>query len=324
MPPVTHTFAFDPTHGHTLDDLLKIGAPTAPAGFDAFWRARKEAADRVPPRPRLGRVVGHHDGHLVQEVSYDTLGGRCSALLALPGEGAARHGFVIGHGYGGRTDTGTDLPLPLPGSAAIFPLAPGLPALGLRPDLPSTPDAHVLHGIGSRETYVLGDCVAGLWGAAAALLELVPSLDGRLGLLGESFGGGIGALALPWDDRFAAARLTVPTFGNHPLRLTLPCTGSGEAVRAHVRTHPEAVEVLAHFDAATAATRVRVPVLAACALFDPAVPPPGQFAIHGALGGPRQLEVLEAGHYAYAGEAEERRRLDRVTGEFFAGWMGRG
>ncbi|GGX31334.1 hypothetical protein GCM10010321_52880 [Streptomyces chartreusis] len=38
-----------------------------------------------------------------------------------------------------------------------------------------------------------GDCVAGLWGAATALLDLVPSLDGRLG-------GGIGALALPWDD----------------------------------------------------------------------------------------------------------------------------
>ncbi|MFD5015991.1 hypothetical protein [Streptomyces chartreusis] len=44
--------------------------------------------------------------------------------------------------------------------------------------------------------HVLGDCVAGLWGAATALLDLVPSLDGRLGLLGESFG----ALALPWDD----------------------------------------------------------------------------------------------------------------------------
>ncbi|MEU9731762.1 acetylxylan esterase [Streptomyces sp. NPDC048002] len=323
MPAPTHPFAFDPTHGHTLDDLLRIAAPAAPADFDAFWRARKEAADQVPPHPRLGRLVEDRDGYRIQELSYDTPGGRCSALLALPIAGIARHGFVIGHGYGGRTDTGTQLPLPLPGSAAILPLAPGLPALGLRPDIPSTPDEHVLHGIGSRDNYVLGDCVAGLWGAAAALLELVPSLDGRLGLLGESFGGGIGALALPWDDRFAAARLTFPTFGNHPLRLALPCTGSGEAVRTHVRTHPEAVEVLAYFDAATAATRVRVPVLTACALFDPAVPPPGQFAIHGALGGPRQLEVLEAGHYAYANEAAERRRLGVATAEFFGRWMGR-
>lgn len=35
------------------------------------------------------------------------------------------HGFVIGHGYGGRVDAGSDLPLPLPGSAAIPPAAPG-------------------------------------------------------------------------------------------------------------------------------------------------------------------------------------------------------
>lgn len=322
MPFATHPFDFDPTHGHTLDDLLTIGPPDAPPDFDAFWRESKAAADGTPPRPRLGRRVEERDGCHVREIFYDTLGGRCAALLVLPIDGPARHGFVIGHGYGGRADAGSELPLPVPGSAAILPLAPGLPELGLRPDLPSDPAGHVLHGIGSRDTYVLGDCVAGLWGAATALLELVPSLDGRLGLLGESFGGGIGALALPWDDRFAAARLTVPTFGNHPLRLTLPCTGSGESVRAHVRAHPEAMEVLAYFDAATAATRVRVPVLTACALFDPAVPPPGQFAIHGALGGPRELEVLRAGHFAHEGEAEERRRLDRVTGDFFRRWAG--
>ncbi|MEV8431410.1 hypothetical protein [Streptomyces chartreusis] len=43
--------------------------------------------------------------------------------------------------------------------------------------------------------------MAGLWGAATALLALVPSFDGWLGLLGlgESFGG-VGALALPWGD----------------------------------------------------------------------------------------------------------------------------
>ncbi|MFJ5177383.1 acetylxylan esterase [Streptomyces griseoviridis] len=317
MSPLPHAFAFDPTHGRALDDLLASGAPPAPADFDVFWRALRAAARRVPPRPRLVRAVEERDGHRINEVTYDSLGGQCHALLALPVEGRARHGFVIGHGYGGRADVGAELPLPLPGSAAILPIAPGLPMLGVRPRVPSDPAEHVLHGIGARETYVLGDCVAGLWGAASALLELVPSLEGRLGYLGESFGGGIGALALPWDDRFGAARLTVPTFGNHPLRLTLPCTGSGEAVRDHVRAHPEAVEVLAYFDAATAATRVRVPVLAACALFDPAVPPPGQFAVYGALGGPRRLEVLEAGHFAWEGEASERRSLDRATRDFF-------
>ncbi|WP_328491921.1 acetylxylan esterase [Streptomyces sp. NBC_00414] len=322
---IGHPFAFDPAHGYGLEGLLGVGAPGGPPDFDGFWRGRRAAAALVEPRPLLGDVVEERDGFRVHEVSYDALGGRCGALLALPCDGPVRHGFVIGHGYGGRHEAGADLPLPLPESAAILPIAPGLPALGLRPEVPSTPDGHVLHGIGSRDTYLIGVCVAGLWGAASALLELVPSptLDGRrLGYLGESFGGGIGALALPWDDRFAAAGLTVPTFGNHPLRYTLPCTGSGESVRAHLREHPEAAEVLAYFDAATAAARLRIPVLSACALFDPAVPPPGQLAVHNALAGPRRLEVLEAGHFPYPGEAEERRRLRRITSEFFGRWMG--
>ncbi|MDQ1033977.1 cephalosporin-C deacetylase [Streptomyces sp. V3I8] len=295
---------------------------SGPGDFDAFWRGRRATAALVDPCPRVGGVVEERDGFRIHEVSYATPGGRCGALLALPSEGVARRGFVVGHGYGGRHEAGADLPLPLPGSAAILPCAPGLPAFGNRPGVPSDPDGHVLHGIASRDTYLIGDCVAGLWGAASALLELAPSLDGdRLGYLGESFGGGIGALALPWDDRFAAARLTVPTFGNHPLRLTLPCTGSGESVRTHVRRHPEAVEVLAYFDAATAAARLRIPVLTACALSDPAVPPPGQFAVYNSLAGPRRLEVLEAGHIPYPGEAAERRRLGRATEEFFGRWL---
>ena len=52
----------------------------------------------------------------------------------------------------------------------------------------------------------------------------------RLDYMGISFGGGIGALALPWDERFHRAHLNVPSFGHHPLRLTLPepdTTGSG-------------------------------------------------------------------------------------------------
>ncbi|MFD6290085.1 acetylxylan esterase [Streptomyces sp. NPDC060205] len=319
-----HSFGFDPGCGYGLEGLLAVGAPGGPVDFGAFWEGRRDAAARVEPRSLLGDVVEERDGFRVHEVSYDALGGRCSALLALPCDRPVQHGFVIGHGYGGRQDAGADLPLPLPRSAAILPVAPGLPALGLRPGVPSDPDGHVLHGIGSRDTYLIGDCVAALWGAASALLELVPSpaLDGRrLGYLGESFGGGIGALALPWDDRFAAAALTVPTFGHHPLRCTLPCIGSGESVRTHVAGHPEALGVLAYFDAATAAAHLRIPVLSACALLDPAVPPPGQFAVHNALAGPRRLEVLDAGHFAYPGETDQRRQLAQATSEFFGSWM---
>ncbi|PBO17979.1 acetylxylan esterase, partial [Streptomyces albidoflavus] len=260
----------------------------------------------------------------VCRVSFSSVGGvRLGGWLVLPVDGPAEHGFVVGHGYGGRDAPGPDLPLPLPRSAALLPCVRGMGERSRLPGVPSVADAHVLHGISSRDTYVIGACVADLWCAASALLELVPGLSRhpsgpRLGYLGESFGGGLGALALPWDDRFAAARLTVPTFGNHPLRLTLPCAGSGESVRRHHRDHPHATEVLSYFDAATAATFVRVPTLVAAALFDPAVPPPGQFAVHNALPDAlRTLRVLSAGHFDHPGAEEEAAGLARADREFF-------
>ncbi|MFE0171427.1 acetylxylan esterase [Streptomyces sp. NPDC059002] len=325
MPAFTHDFPFDPSYGHTLDDLLAVPAPRAPTDFAAFWRARHEAARATVTTPVVGPVEEVRDGVRVHGVTYTSVGGvRLGGWLVLPETGPAAHGFVVGHGYGGRDEPGPDLPLPLPRSAALLPCVRGMGSRGRHPGIPAEADAHVLHDIGSRDTYVIGDCAADLWCAASALLELVPELGGggtgeppRLGYLGESFGGGLGALALPWDDRFAAAQLTVPTFGNHPLRLTLPCTGSGESVRAHHRAHPEVTDVLRYFDAATAATHLRVPTLTASALFDPAVPPPGQFAVHNALAGPRELHVLDAGHFAHEGTERETKALREARGTFF-------
>ncbi|MYT68876.1 MULTISPECIES: acetylxylan esterase [unclassified Streptomyces] len=321
----SHDFPFDPTYGYTLADLRGVGAPDGvPADFDAFWRGRYEAARAVPTRPEIGPLVEERDGVRIFEVTYTSVGDvRLGGWLALPVDGPAEHGFVIGHGYGGRDAAGPDVPLPLPRSAAILPCVRGMVERGLVDGVPSVSAEHVLHGIASRETYVIGECVADLWCAASALLELVPELgesvasgDG-LGYLGESFGGGLGALALPWDDRFAAGELTVPTFGNHPLRLTLDCAGSGAAVRRHHSLHPEVVDVLGYFDAATAATRLTKPTLVAAALFDPSVPPPGQFAVFNALGGGGELLVLEAGHFDWEGEPAARVELAAAKGEFF-------
>ncbi|MER6618020.1 acetylxylan esterase [Streptomyces xantholiticus] len=320
MPPFAHDFPFDPSYGRTLDKLLQIPAPAAPAGFDGFWRSRYEAARRVEPEPRIGELVEERDGVRIFDVTYTSTRGRCGGWLVLPADGApVRHGFVIGHGYGGRDQVGRDVPLPLPGSAALLPCVTGMPVKGLLAGVPNVAHDHVVHGIDSRDGYIIGDCVADLWCAASALTELVPELaGGGLGYLGESFGGGLGALALPWDERFAAAQLQVPTFGNHPLRLTLPCVGSGEAVRRHHRDHPGIVDVLAYYDAATAATRMRIPVLVAPALFDPSVPPPGQFAVYNALPGPRELHVLQAGHFAHNGDDLAEQALRTATTEFFA------
>lgn len=72
----------------------------------------------------------------------------------------------------------------------------------------------------------------------------------------------------------------------------------------------------------TAARWIRVPVLVAGALFDPAVPPPGQFAVYNALGGPKELHVLTAGHFEHAGRAEETAALGEATTAFFGRTLG--
>lgn len=172
-----HDFPFDPAYGYTLQDLLSVPAPAAPDDFDAFWRDRHREARKVATEPELGPPEEERDGVRIHGVTFTSVGGvRLGGWVALPVEGAAEYGFVIGHGYGGREQPGPDVPLPLPRAAAILPCVRGMKSRGLHPGIPDVSAAHVLHGIESRDTYVIGDCVADLWCAASALHELVPEL----------------------------------------------------------------------------------------------------------------------------------------------------
>ncbi|WP_246097660.1 acetylxylan esterase [Streptomyces botrytidirepellens] len=313
-----HPFLFDPTYGYGLEALLRVGPPTEePADFATFWAGLYRQAMAVAVRPQVGELVQRTQSGLdIRTVSFNSLGDvRLHGWLVTPTDGRVQRGLVIGHGYNGRAQP--DLSLPAAHAAAIFPVARGLGAPSLLPGVPSSPEGHVLHGTESRETYVHGGCAADLWCAASALLELVPETAERLDYIGSSFGGGIGALALPWDARFHSAHLSLPSFGNHPLRVTLPCLGSGAAVRDHYLTDPEILDVLAYFDAATAARYLRIPVQVAPALFDPNVPPPGQFAVFNALAGPKELHLVPAGHfYDYPEAADEYEKLLAARTQF--------
>ncbi|WP_323746060.1 acetylxylan esterase [Catenulispora pinisilvae] len=314
-----HPYPFDPAYGFGLDALLQVGPPSnPPADFAEFWRGLFERASAVPIRPQVGPLIRQtRDGLDLHTVTFGSVGGvRLGGWLVLPSDGKVDRGFVIGHGYGGRD--APDLVLPASRAAAFFPVARGLGVSSLIPGVPSVAAEHVLHGIESRDTYIHAGCAADVWCAASALIEAVPAAAQRLDYVGGSFGGGIGALALPWDARFHSAHLTVPSFGNHPLRVTLPCLGSGAAVRERYLVHPDVLDVLAYFDAATAARHLRIPVQVAAALFDPSVPPPGQFSVYNGLAGPKQLHVLAAGHHDdYPQAAEEQEKLLAARAEFF-------
>lgn len=270
-------------------------APEGPGDFDAFWLSTFAEFGTGAVSWRHTRDLTATDTHRVSEIHFDSSAAeRAVAYLLVPhSPSSARRGLVVGHGYGGRS--APDLDRVPADTAAIFPCAPGTHA-GTHSRFPSSPDEHVLAGITHRDTYSHRFAAADIWRAATVLLEIAPSVTDALDFSGGSFGGGIGAMALPWDTRFRRAVLDVPSFGNHSIRLTRHCTGSGEAVRQHLRAHPDARAVVDYFDAATAARRVHIPALVIAAVLDPAVDPRGQFSVYHALSGPRRLSVRAAGH----------------------------
>ena len=315
--PTDHPYDFDPTYGLGVDALRAIRPPQAPPNFDDFWRARYAGAIGVNPKPRLIESKSSHPDWNVQDIVYTStdafpIGG----WLRLPREGVVRRGLVVGHGYGGRDQP--DFDIPVKDTAVLFPCFRGL-SRSAHPSIPSDSTGHVLTGVDNPQHYILGGCVEDLWLAVSVLTQLYPGLDGRIGYSGISFGGGIGALAIPWDRRIDRGHLVVPTFGNMPLWLTLPTTGSAHSVQDYEKTHGDVLETLSLFDSATAATRIQIPMLVAVARFDPAVPPPCQFSVANALPTSNNHEtvILDAGHFDYPGAEAQHALLSEKVRRFF-------
>lgn len=305
---------FDASHGQGLADLLRHGAPdTEPPDLDAFWAGVREEALAVDPEPEIGpwEPVGP-DGLTSARLRVTGLdGARLTGwLVRSPGE--VRRALVVGHGYGGREAPQLQLPA---GCLSIQLVARGLPGSEFG-GYGTVGKTHVLSGIEWLRGYSHVGATADQWTAATVVSGLAPGVP--IGYEGGSFGGGIGVLAAAWEDRFDAVQVTVPSFGNHPLRTSLRCTGSGQAVQEHAADHPEVMEVLRYVDAATQATRVRVPVMCVAALADPAVPPPGQFAVATSFAGPTWLHVQPGGHVEWDGAPQDLAESQRMVAEFWA------
>jgi cephalosporin-C deacetylase len=315
MPPLHHCLPFDPSHGYDLPGLLAVKPPPEPPDFAAFWCARYRRALAVDPRPEVGPPRHARPGWLLRDLAYrSTDDFHIHGWLIEPDAGTANRGFVLGHGYGGIDRP--DFDLPCADAVYLVPCFRGL-CRSRRPPISEQPAWHVLHDIHLRDRYILGGCVEDLWTGVSALLRLHPEVAGSIGYMGISFGGGIGALGLAWDGRIGRGHLNVPTFGHQPLRLTLPSVGSAAAVQAFAGRHGHVEETLAYYDAAVAARHIAQPMHVAAAFFDPAVAPPGQFAVYNALPGPKRLLVLTAGHFDHPERAAEERKLLRELTEFF-------
>ncbi|WP_262966093.1 acetylxylan esterase [Methylobacter psychrophilus] len=313
----TTEYNFDPTYGYSLEQLLKVNPPKEPKDFDSFWQQRYQKALTINPQPQTKIISEDRQGWRVFEISYiSTDNFPIRGWLMVPTSGVIRRGFIIGHGYGGRD--GPDYHLPFKDAALLFPCSRGL-ALSAQPSISSEPCWHVLHNINQKDGYILGGCVEDIWLAVTTMLCLFPDLAGHLGYLGISFGGGIGALALPWESRIGRGHLNVPSFGHHPLRLRLATNGSAHSVQQYYCTHKkQTLKVLRYYDAALTAKRITMPMHCACAKFDPCVAPPGQFAIYNALPEEKQLFILEAGHHNYSNQVQQEDELINQLDAFFA------
>ena len=314
--PTTHPFDFDPTYGMRLEEFLAVEPPEAPEGFDDFWEARYHKALTVDPKPVLSRSeISHPDWHVLDLVYVSTDAFRIGGWLILPRKGEVRRGLVVGHGYGGRDRP--DFELPIKETAILFPCCRGL-SLSAHPPISQNPSWHVLHDIDKPDSYIIGGCVEDIWLAVSTLTAFYPWLCGHIGYSGISFGGGVGAMAIAYDERIDRGHLALPSFGHQPLRLKLPTVGSAQSVQEYQAEHGNALETLRFYDAATAARRIKVPMLTAVALFDPAVAPPCQFAVANAIRKPNEIFILDAGHFDYPGSAEQEAALRDRVGQFFA------
>jgi cephalosporin-C deacetylase len=309
-----HNYPFDPTYGYSLDALLKVAAPAPPADYEAYWRRRYEQTFRLRPQAELSDTRRERLGWRIFELAFTSTNNVCiGGWFLTPASGSVRRGLIVGHGYGGRS--GPDFDCLLEETALLFPCFRGL-GRSVMAQVSSDPQWHVLQNIEDRDRYILGGCIEDLWTAVTVLLALRPEVEGRIGYVGSSFGGGIGALALAWDKRVRLAHLHIPTFGHQPLRLQLPTTGSAASLQQFARSRADVVQTLSYYDAAVAARFITIPVQCACARFDPAVAPPGQFAIYNSLAGPKDLVLLRAGHHAIPDQEQENGRLFREMTRF--------
>lgn len=315
--PPSHSFDFDPSCGLSLRELQATRPPETPDGFHEFWAARYKRTLGVDPQPGLRKNGTDHPRWHVFDIAYMSTGGfPIGGWLLLPRQGEIRRGLVVGHGYGGRG--APDLDLPVEETAVLFPCFRGM-SRSTRAPISADPQWHVLHDIDKPERYIIGGCVEDLWVAVSMLSFLYPWLPGAIGYSGVSFGGGIGGLAVPYDDRIDRAHLSLPTFGHQALRLQLPSIGSARAVQDYQAQHGNAWPALSLHDSAVAAKRMKIPVLASLARFDPAVAPPCQFAIANALPPSKfnQNVILDAGHFDYDGKTSQTGRLNAKLREFF-------
>ena len=311
MSKIQHNYDFDPTHGFTLEQLLQVAAPPEPDDFADFWQQVYEQSLAGSKNYQIREIWSRLPEVKLFEVRFLSLDEKIITMwLSRP---KVSYGAIVyGQGYGNGV---------WPIQDEYFTVCT-VASRGLGPstqlEIPWEVRQHVVHGIQSRDTYVWRGVIGDHFAATTLLLRIFPDCIENLNYRGVSMGGAIGVMTLAWDKRFRSGAIDIPTFGNHPLRVTLKCIGSGAGISEYYARHPECLAVLQYFDAAIAAKYVNMPIICSPAKFDPMVPPAGQFAIANSLPeASRQIFITEAGHFNYPADYEMRVKIDQAIHKLF-------
>ncbi len=310
-----HQLPFDPTHSYSFEQLKTIGYPPVTPAFKKFWQSTYQENLRIPLQIRLEDTGIFYKDLSVKKLTYSSWGGHTTGAWVLePLQQKIKAGLIMGHGYGGRDGYAIAM---IPRNTVIFlPVARGF-HLSAVAGYPNESSKHVIYHINNKYDYSIRGCVAELWTAVSCAYEIYPQIK-TCSFSGASFGGGLGALMVPFENRISRYHLSVPTFGNQPLRTKVPCTGSGESVRKYLAENPEIEQTtLPFYDSATAASLIKIPGIVSPALFDPAVPPLGQFSVANAIPGEKEIWVFQTGHFDTKISGQEDRILNEKLISFF-------
>ena len=304
--------------GYTKEQLLDIKGEEPVHGFAEFWSEQYERTASCKLNYTVEEEVWSPFPDIkIYRVSFISCDGfKIGMWVSRPEKSCGGH--IVMHGYSNDVRPHVSQELRL---TTAVPCVPGL-GISMCKDVPWQLHHHAAYGFEDPEKYVLVSGVRNIWTSISILIDMFPDVKDSISCSGGSLGGGMGALAVPWDFRIKAAELNVPTLGGRIMLEHIRKPTDPSYVRAMKAKESESnMRTFDLCNAASSARYIKVPVLVTPALCDNMVPPPGQFAVANSI--PEEFRILrirEVGHSSPSQkDIEMETELNQIRKNIFLG-----
>ena len=285
-----------------------------PADFDDFWNEVLDKASKIPLEPEvvLDPLRSSEDIE-VYDVTYNSLDGvRIASWYCLPRERQAPLSAII-------QLPGYLMEPPIPknwskkGYAALS-LAPRGKLRSNRQFNPGYPGL-LTYGMVDRNTYSYRGFYVDAWRGVDFLLSRNEVDSGRIGVTGDSQGGGLTITTAAIRPEIAAASAGAPYLCGFMDAIELTHTYPYQEINDYLRLHPgrrlRVEETLAYFDGINFADKIRCPIIVNIGLQDNVCPPETGYALFGRIGSSDKKLYPYYGHGHDAGRGEHSAIVDQ-------------